>query len=195
MSRFQIICTLILVFFLVQPLFCRDVILEFKGSYFLPTSSTFRDMYKGSALYGPELTVQLFTNKNWYAFGSVEYYKQTGRCLSLADSSKLRLLPLAIGLKYFFDISKRVDLYLGLGFQPVHVKKTTQRAFVDSKISQWGYGGIGKIGTFIDIKKNFLLDFFFDYSFVWTKNLNSHVAIKKSNLSGAIFGVGLGYRF
>jgi len=186
------------VLFCVFSLAARDVILEFKGAYFLPTNSRFKDCYKGSALYGPELTVQLKENKNWYGFASLDYYKQKGRFLSRCDSTKLRLLPLAIGVKYFIPIRDRANFYFGLGFQPVYINQKSRRAFVTSKKTFWGYGGIGKIGAYIDLPRNFLLDLFIDYSFVWTSKNNFYgntLIPSRTNLSGAIFGAGLGYRF
>lgn len=196
MSRLRVIFAFMLLFLNVQSLFCRDVILEFKGAYFLPTNSTFRDQFKGSALYGPELTVQLKNDKNWYAFASIDYYKQKGKFLSIADSTKLKLLPLAIGIKYFVPIRDRANFYLGLGFQPVHVRKKISRAFVVSKNSTWGLGGIGKLGMYINAPCNFVFDFFFDYSFVWANNFyGPTVSRSKSNVNGAIFGAALGYRF
>lgn len=101
MPKFQIIPALIGAFFAFS-LFARDKILEFKGAYFLPTDSRFKDCYKGSALYGPEFTFQLREHKNWYTFVSIDYFKQTGRLLSTCDSNTVRLLPLAVGIKYFF---------------------------------------------------------------------------------------------
>lgn len=197
MSRFQLMGILMLV--LCMPrIICREVILEFKGAYFLPTDSMFKDCYKGSALYGPELTIQLRDNKNWYAFASFDYYKQRGRCLSLCDSTTLRLLPLAIGIKYFVPIRDRANFYLGLGFQPEYVNKKSRRLFVTSKKTFWGFGGIGKVGAYINIPRNFVLDLFVDYSFVWTSKNNFYgntVTPSRVNLSGAIFGAGLGYRF
>src|SRR3990172_11764211 len=122
MSRLQVIGALIVIFLVAPSLFCRDVILEFKGAYFLPTSSRFRDCYKGGALYGPELTVQLCHNKHWYGFASVDYFQKKARSLSICDSTKLILVPLAIGAKYFVPIKDWMHLYLGLGFQPVYIK-------------------------------------------------------------------------
>lgn len=195
-SRFWFVCVLMYIFLVGQPLFCRDVILEFKGAYFLPTNPVFKDLYKGSALYGPELTVQLCENKNWYAFASIDYFKQKGRFLSRADSTNLKLLSLAVGIKYFVPIYHCINFYLGLGFRLVYVRTKNRRAFVVSKNSEWGYGGIVKLGTDIHLPKNFLLNLFIDYSFVWANNFYGHtVSCSKSNMSGAIFGVGLGYNF
>ncbi len=183
----------------IVPIFCRDVILEFKGACFVPTNHTFRNAYThAGALYGPELTVQLLNDKPWYAFASADYFQKKGKDLGLADSTKLRMLPLALGMKYFFTITDRTNLYVGLGFEPAYVHTKSSHGCVTSKTSQWCFGGIGKVGAYIDLKRNFVLDLFFDYSFLRTKKEHFYGPTRtasKASLSGAIFGAGLGYKF
>ena len=198
MSRFKVTCVLILALFPLQPILCRDIILECKGAYFLPTNGTFRDNYKGSALYGPELTVQLWNDKKWYGFASIDYFQKKGRFLQLSDSKKLKMLPLAIGLKYFVPIFDRANFYIGLGFQPVYLRIKSRRACVTSKQTRWAFGGVGKMGLYIHVSHHFLLDLFFDYSFSKTSKTNfyGHTMLpSQANINGAIFGAGLGYRF
>ncbi len=177
---------------------CRDYMVEFKGGYFLPVSSTFRQAYGGGGFLGSELNVQLCNNANWYMFTSVDYFKKKGRNLSIADSITLRLIPLALGAKYFVPISDRTNFYLGLGFQAAHIKKTSKRACVTTKDTQWSLGAIGKTGFYIDLKRNFVLDLFFDYSFIRTRKNNFYGPtqfLSQVNIHGPIFGAGLGYRF
>lgn len=176
----------------------RDIRLGFKGSYFLPTSSRFRHCYKGSALYGPEFSIQIKECKNWYAFASLDYFKQKGRCLSLCDSTTLRMVPLALGVTYNVCLCKRVDLYTGLGFQPVYLRKKDWRGCNSSTKSFWGYGGLAKLGASIHLPCNFFGDIFFNYSFAWTSKNRFYgysPDAKRVNLSGAIFGARLSYRF
>lgn len=195
MVRSKILYGFILLF-LYTNTYCRDVILEFKGAYLLPTNSLFKECYKGSALYGPELTVQLKDGNNWYAFASIDYFQKNGRCLRRCDSTKLQLLPLAVGIKHFFPVSDRVNLYAGLGFQPTYIRTKSSRACVVAKKSQWGFGGIGKVGAYIDITHNFLFDLFIDYSAIRTDNLyGPTVDSCRVIVSAALFGGGLGYRF
>ena len=176
--------------------FCRNVILEFKGAYFLPINSSFKDLYKGGFLFGPELTVQLFDTKRWYGFASIEYFKKKGQDLGLADSTKLKLLPVAVGLKYFVPIVERADFYFGFGFQAANIRTKSRRVFVTEKRSKWGFGALGKIGTYIHVRPNFLVDLFLDYSFIRSNNFYGHtVSHSKSNVSSAIFGVALCCQF
>lgn len=180
----------------------REVIFEFKGAYFLPTNHDFKRIFNGSALYGPELTVQLYNEKNWYAFASLDFYQKKGKSCGLCSPTKLTLIPLGLGVKYFFPTCyEQVDFYLGLGFQPEWAHTKDCSPFVNKKISRWGFGGIGKAGMFCNLPCNFLIDIFVDYSFVWTskgdscKSCTGPVVPLRANLSGAIFGFGVGYRF
>lgn len=196
MLQRNIISGLGLMLLIAPALVARDVILEFKGAYALPTNSSFRDCYKGTALFGPELTFQLVNNRNWYGFASLDYLSKKGKRLSICDSTKLKQLPLAVGLKYFVPIRDRADFYFGLGFQPIHLRTKSTRGCVVEKHGQWGFGGIAKMGTYINLPRNFVVDFFVDYSFAWTDNIYGHtVAHSKSNIGKAIFGTSLGYRF
>lgn len=198
MSRFKVICSLMLAFFFLQSIFCRDTTLGFKGAYFLPTNGTFRDNYKGSVLYGPELTVQLWNDKKWYGFASIDYFQKKGRFLHLSDSKRLKMLLLAIGLKYFVPISDRANFYIGLGFQPVYLRTKSRRVYITLKQTRWAFGGIGKIGLYTYLSHHFLLNLFFDYSFVKTSKTNFYgytMLPSKANINGAIVGASLGYRF
>lgn len=182
------------------PLIGRNVILEFKGAYFLPTNHAFKKIYhKGGALYGPEVTVQWCDDTNWYVFASLDYFQKKGHSVGLDDVTRVRLIPLAIGLKYFVPIDC-LDFYAGLGFQPVNVRTHNCSPFVIAKQSKWGFGGIVKGGTYIHLPGDFLIDIFIDYSFVRVGNKNrcqnqAGVQSIKANVSGAIFGVGIGYNF
>ena len=180
----------------------RDIILEFKAAYFLPTNHDFRRIYSGSALYGPELTVQICDESNWYAFASLDYFQKKGRSCGLCSKTKVSLLPLGLGVKYFVPTCyEKADFYLGLGFQPEWVRTKDCSPFVIPKLSRWGFGGIAKAGMYCHLPCNFLIDIFVDYSFVWApkhgscKSCTGPVVPLKANLGGAIFGLGLGYKF
>lgn len=194
-KMFRFFCLLLLV--MCVPLACRDVLVEFKGAAYLPTNDCVKNIYgKVGGLYGPEVTFQLCENKNWYGFASVDFSSKKGRSIGLCDCTKMHLLPLGLGLKYFAPFCCG-DFYVGLGFQPVHLKTINCSEFVVQKTSKWGFGGIAKIGAYIDLPRNFFVDLFFDYSFVKVNcdSCLTSVIPVRANLSGAIVGAGLGYRF
>lgn len=181
----------------------RNVLLEFKGAYFLPTNHTFKKIFhNGGALYGPELTVQLSDCWNWYGFASIDYFQKKGHSIGLDDRTNVSLLPIALGLKYFVPVvCDCADLYAGLGFQTVRVHTKNDSAFVIPTLSKWGFGGIAKLGVYCYLPHNFFLDFSIDYSAVSVKKSDDTqgptgtIVPLKPHVNGAIFAVGLGYRF
>lgn len=178
----------------------RDILVEFKGAAFFPTNSCVRNIYgDAAALYGPEVTFQLCQNKNWYGFASADFLSKTGHSIGLCDLTKMYIVPLALGVKYFVPFCYRGcsgDFYVGLGFQPVHLKTVNCSQFVRNT-SKWGFGGVGKIGAYFDLPCNFFADLFFDYSFVKVAcdKCSDGATPLKANISGAVLGLGLGYRF
>ena len=177
----------------------HDILLEFKGAYFLSTSKVFREIYNnGGCLFGPEVTFKLMDCL--YGFASIDYLTKSGHSIGLCDYTRVNLLPLGIGLKYMESCCDNVQLYVGLGFQPVRLQTKNCSPFVIQNQKKWGFGGIAKIGAYVDLPCHFLLDFFIDYSFVKVKcgpdqSCTGYVEPRKANLSGVVFGAGLGYRF
>ncbi len=202
MSSKLIKLSLLMMTLLPGSLLPRNVLLEFKGAAFIATGSRFKDIYgRAAALYGPEITFQLCDNNpHWYGFASIDYLSKKGTSLGIPVSTKISLLPIAIGVKYFVDnCFDNADLYVGLGFQPVRVKIRNDSPFV-TNTNKWAFGGIVKGGSYIYFCDDFFLDLFVSYSFA---NVSSHRTISltgpivplKAHISGAILGAGLGYRF
>ena len=189
----------------------RDILFEFKGAYFLSTSNTFKNIYgTGNAIYGAELTFKLY--KDLYGWASIDFftgnklviYRNTDSCANISTccqvlscegyQTKVMFMPLAFGLKYFVPFANEGkwftgDFYVGLGIEPTYLQSAPHGDSKD-KLSNWGAGGIAKIGTYFNLPRNFFIDAFVDYSFVRVKQ-------KKytTNLAGCIFGASLGYRF
>jgi len=185
---------------IVSPAVARDIILEFKGAYFLPTGSRFKDIYGGGALYGPELTVQLCEDKNWYLFTSIDYFSQDGHSLGLCDKTEVKMILLALGLKYFMPVcNDRIDVYLAAGFEPVNVRTKNCSQFVLAERSEWSLGGIAKFGAYYHLPHNFLIDLFVGYSgaHIGSNDCKCLPSLQflKAQVSGAIFGAGLAYKF
>lgn len=195
-NKLLILCTLIIILNSAN-LFPRDIILEFKAAGLIPTNQTFRKAYHHSiALFGPELTFQL--DANWYGFIAANYFQRNGRYLNISQDTKLRAMPLAIGLKYLVPVNPGFNFYLGLGFQPIYLHTKNSRLLTTASQALWGLGGVAKTGAYISLDHNFILDLFFDYNFVKTSLKDFYgytMTPTKANISSAILGVGLGYRF
>jgi hypothetical protein len=183
--------------FSVYP-YIKDIIIEFKAADFQPVNCTFNTIYHGGSLFGPEVTFRIF--RDLYGFASVDYFTKNGCSIGLNSPTHVDFMPLGIGLKYLACVSEHASLYVGIGFTPTLLQTKNCSPYVVQKTSRWGFGGIAKFGAFIDLSHNFLLDLFIDYSFVNVKSTcaqsaTGYVQPHTAHLSGAIFGVGLGYTF
>lgn len=197
MKKMRIVFVGIAILFSAYIYSNRDIIFEFKGAYFLPTNAKFRDCYAGNALFGPELTFQFCPEKNWYGFTSIDFLLQKGRFLHSCDTSRLFLMPLALGVKYFVPCN-HADFYMGLGFQADYLSKKNRNKCITFHQNIWGFGGVGKIGGYIHLPHNLELNLFFNYQFVWSHKDNfygSKTSCLRTNASSAVFGGSLGYKF
>lgn len=177
-------------------LMSRDILLEFKGAFFRPTDSCVRDMFgAGAALYGPEVTFQLCEQRNWYGFASADFLSKKGHSIGLCTPTKMYLVPLGLGVKYFVPFCYG-DFYVGIGVQPVHLRTQNCSPFVREITSKWGVGGVAKVGSYFDLPCNWFIDLFINYSFAHIEcDTCTDIAALKADVSGAVFGIGVGYRF
>ena len=205
-----------------SPCVGKDLLLEFKTAYFLSTSSVFKNIYgNGGALYGPEITFKMY--RGLYGWASFDFLTKSGTsscsgastCDSVSscdqlsvcsgDCTKLFLMPIGLGLKYFVPFANSTgrftgDFYVGLGVEPTYLQTKDSSPYVYRNHSKWGVGGIAKVGAYFNLPRNFFIDVFVDYSFDWVKNKSCAapegvVVPTTANVSGAIFGAGIGYRF
>lgn len=187
-------------FFLITVFgFCQcqaiEVLSEVRAAYYYPTDSRFRDIYSNAGLYSFETSVQ--TYKKLYSWTSIGFLYTSGNSLGEEDSTELYMVPIGLGLKYFFHY-RRVKPYLGGGLLTSYVHIHNDSAYVERNQSDWVIGGIVKTGLLADLSEAVFLDFFMDYTYL-SKNFDSsshrYVITRKGNLSGLSFGAGLGYRF
>ncbi len=174
----------------------RDVLLEVKGSGFVPTNHLFKELYgKGVGMYGAELTGRLC--KQVYGFVGVDALHKSGFTAEFATPTKVSVINVSFGLKCLAPFEYG-DFYLGLGALPVHLKTQDDSSYVPSPTSKWGCGGIVKAGLLVDLPKNLFLDFFANYSFAKVHAqavLDAPTQAQTAKINGCWFGLGLGYRF
>lgn len=213
----------ILVLFLAPlSIITRDLIFEFKTGAFLPVDCDYRNIYgTASVFYNPEFTLQVVEEKPWYIFMSAAYTSKEGNSIGFCTPTKVEIIPLGLGLKYFFPF-RYGNFYLGLGWQPAYLRTFNCSDFVARNTAKWGQGGIGKFGVYFDLPHNFRIDLFADYSFVNvgcgqgnccdTSCVTScatsaccpvqnsccsdnFIVPVKANISGGLLGIGIGYCF
>lgn len=200
----RLLTVLLSIFILNVPsIEARDLIFEFKSGAFLPTDHNYREIYgTASVFYNPEFTVQLVEEKPWYIFFSVAYTSKEGKSIGFCTRTKVEILPLGIGVKYVIPF-RYGNFYVGLGWQPTYLRTFNCSESVQNYTAKWGQGGIGKLGVYFDLPRDFRFDIFADYSFVHVGscsknpccNVTKFVVPIKATVSGALLGVGIGYCF
>jgi len=175
----------------------HDILLEAKGAYFLASNDTFKNIYgNGGGIYGAEITGKVCDS--WYLFASADFFSKNGCTCIFNTPTNVSIANIGLGIKYLVPFCYG-DFYVGLGVLPTHLRTFDDSPNVPFKDSKWGCGGIAKTGFFINLPCNFLLDIFFDYSFVKISCPDScptpFTQPRKANVSGFWFGAGLGYRF
>lgn len=184
-----------------------EVLTEVKGAYFYANDSRFRDIYDQYGLYSLETSVQVWCT-DLYVFGSAGYLYASGDSLiepgvsEIANreksSTNLNLVPLAVGLKYYFPLECYcISPYIGAGALFSYARIENNYPYVAEHLSHWGYGAIGKVGVLVDLSYCLFLDLFAEYSYMEI-DFNEHhenVVNRRADLSGFNFGAGIGYRF
>lgn len=192
----KIIIAIIATHCLTALAFCdREILVEIKGSGFFPTSHLFKKIYHNSGMIGGELTVNLYDN--FYGWASIDWLSKSGHSLIGNTKTKVNYLPIAFGLKYLRPFCYG-DWYVGLGALAGRIHTHDLSPAVAPTYTQWGWGGIAKVGCIFDLPSCFFLDLFFNYSFVKaaSHNTNGGTVIPHTvKVNGALLGIGIGYRF
>lgn len=180
-----------------------ETLIEGKVAYFLPQEHKFRKIYSGGPLCGFELSCQ--AKKNLYTWISVDSFTKKGTSLGCPTSTKISMVPLGIGFKYFIPLWNGslecccpIECYLGAGLLGTYVKMHDRSPYVKQKTSKWGTTGIVKLGALFNSGPLFL-DLFTNYFYcpLSFSNTKSHRRVYRNsmNFGGWVFGAGIGYRF
>lgn len=173
-----------------------EVLLEARVSYFHPTDSRYRRIYGGAPFYNVELSVESYCN--FYPWLSVGYLYDCGHSIGKRNRTKIDLVPMSLGLKYLFccDCFRP---YLGAGLGVTYLKTEDHSKFVIKNRSNWGAGGVFKLGLIYDWTSCFFIDLFIDYTYMKIDFGSGHhkkrIYGHDADVSGFFFGAGLGYSF
>lgn len=130
--------------------------------------------------------------------GSVDYFTQEGRTQQDHDHTRLTMVPIGLGIKYIVPSPNICNPYLGIGANATYLNIHTHSEYLMHDLSQWGFGGIAKMGCIVDLTHSWILDLFINYTWVIVHPEHCHgkyVVIHDANLSGLSVGGAIGYRF
>lgn len=157
--------------------------IKIKGAYFLPSRTTFKDMYKNRWMGEGEFTVRVF--KFIELWLGVNYYGGKGKLPFSGEDTNMSLLGIGGGLKFRARIGA-FSPYLGLG--PLVYFYKENNPIGTAKGNKFGF--IGHAGSYLFLSKSIFLDVFLSY----TKNKVQPQRIK-ADLGGLYGGIGLGFAF
>jgi len=177
-----------------------DVKIEGGLSYFLPSSHRVREIYEDGGLnYHLNLSQTIFSHCDLWL--GANYFSQYGHSLAGDQRTRIRIIPVSLGLKYFFPIKIRRmkgDFYLNGAFKYYFVKIHDESDFVDSHTSKNGLGGVLGFGTYLYLSRHVFLNFLVDYSIKTFHASHPHKPNTEGhslNVGGWDFGGGIGLRF
>ena len=170
-----------------------DFLLEGKAGYFYPTDSTIRGIIGEGGVYSLEGNFSL--SDCLYGFVSGGYFYKSGQSTLTDSKTKVTLVPLNFGLKYFYRCFC-LKPYLGFGLNVSYLHTENDSPFVIHTRTKWDAGFIAKGGFLYDITRCFFLDVFVDYTYLKMHFKSGDGVIgRDADLSSVAVGGGLGYRF
>ena len=162
------------------------VSLTLKAGLFFPSDSIFREVYKNGTVFGGELAVPIAAGLHLWA--GAEYFGKSGLLSVSEEMTKVRIIPVYLGLKYHFGNST-VRPYLGAAAAYFLFKEENPLG----SVSESGIGLLGQAGLLIKIGGPIALDLYANYRACTLRTDDPDpVEAKIGGLSG---GVGLVFRF
>lgn len=161
-----------------------DFMVELKGHYFSPSEKTFRDIYGGGMMYGAEASIGVWRELEIWFGGS--YFSKKGELTFTIEETKLRIVPIGVGVRYSFPIHEMVNIYGGIGINYYSYKEENPIG----EVSKDGLGTVVKGGGLVKLVKGLIIDAYIGYSYCKIKPADFDI-----NIGGIEAGIGLGYEF
>lgn len=186
--------------------FDESFLIEAKAGYFMPSSSQLANIYQTGWVNYELAATYLFPvdlggkEHKLGVFSSLNYLHSRGESLNGGYSTRIRILPLTVGLRYmyaFYFQDVEVDLYACLGGRYNWIDIRNHCPYVQRQVNPDGFGGMGELGVVTAFAKYFLINVFMDYSVanVTLDKAKPFVENQRLNISGFTIGGGLGVRF
>ncbi|MFI5344461.1 MAG: hypothetical protein ACHQUC_09600 [Chlamydiales bacterium] len=135
---------------------------EGRISYFYPASADIRKTYGDAFVdYQIELARSVFCD--WEVWLDLDYYTKRGRFHHRQDSSRLQVIPLSLGVKYYVHLRRDIDWYVGGGGSYGCANIRNHSDCAKRNMTKWGFGGIFKTGIKYYWNDCLSIDLFLDY--------------------------------
>ena len=162
------------------------VSVTFKAGQFWPSDSVFREVYNGGMVFGGELAVPITGGLHLWA--GVEYFGKNGLLTLSEEVTKIRIIPLFLGLRYHLGKST-VRPYLGAAAAYFLFKEANPIG----SVSESGIGFLGQAGLLIKVAGPVSVDLFGNYRACTLKTDEPDPI--EAKIGGFTGGAGLVFRF
>lgn len=176
---------------------CPDWSLEFRVAAFIPMDKRARDIYSNVwADYQIQLGKRFWNN--WQIFGEFSGFQKQGHS-SLGDKTKMRIFPISLGVKYFFNLCSNLDAYVGGGVVYSWLRIHDESPYVHQHVNHSQFGGVIKTGLIYTFCNCWFVDVFADYyiqRFSYRGvSCDPYVTRQTAHLDAFKVGGGIGYNF
>lgn len=157
-----------------------------KAGQFWPSDSVFREVYNSGMVFGGEIAVPIAGGLHFWA--GAEYFNKSGLLTLSEDVTKVRIIPLFLGLRYHFGKST-VRPYLGAAAAYFLFKEDN----LLGSISKSGIGLLGQAGLLIKVAGPVSVDLFGSYRACTLKTDEPDPV--EAKIGGFTAGAGFIFRF
>ncbi len=177
-----------------RPLYGNFILAEFKMGYFRFGDRHLRHMY-GKGVLDLQLASSFRVWKPLYLYAAAEYIGANGRTLGGHERTKIRLVPLSLGLQYILLITYDLKYYLTAGPRAFHFHQKNHSRGLPSTVNKWGCGGFFNTGFMYHLSEHIIIDFFGEYSYgrMHFKTDRGNVKGNSLQVGGLTLGAGIGY--
>jgi len=159
------------------------VFLEARGAYFSPSDVAFREIYGYGVSWGGEISFAVSKRASVWAGG--DYFSKLGKLGFTEEETKIRIVPLAAGLKYYFGLGL-LRPYVGAGVGYFQYKEANSIGTIE----KGALGLVGRAGLLVMLGPAFFIDLQGTMSTCSVQPMEV-----RANLGGFSFGLGLGFEF
>ncbi len=167
---------------------------EFKMGYFRFGDENFRHIYDRGVL-DLQLTSSFRVWRPLYVYGAIEYIEAEGRSIGGHEKTRIRIVPLSLGLQYIQPITCDFRYYLTIGPRYFFFHQRNHSSSVPHNVNKSGCGGFINTGFIYYLSHHIIVDFFGEYSYK-RMHFESHrrnVSGNSAQVGGLTLGAGIGY--
>jgi len=158
-----------------------------KGGYFAPSDKVFRDVYSGGPVFGLDLAVPV--GGAFRIWAGADFFGKNGHLTLTEDPTKVRIIPVFLGLRGEFEQTKRLRPYIGAAVAYFLFHESN----LLGTVNDGGLGFLGQAGLMWKLGGAVWLDLHAGYRACTLKSEGEDPV--KAALGGLSGGLGFAFRF